>query len=85
MIRRQVVKAAYEDAIGVIGNRLDYRNQESSMKVVETERPWSFDDDGALQSAGVYGCSRIFTLLHWVFQIRGAVVINPCGALVLSV
>ena len=44
----QAVKVTYEDATGSVGNRLVYRNEENSLEVVETGRPWSFDGDGAL-------------------------------------
>lgn len=44
----QAVKVTFEDASGAAGNRLVYRNEESSFSVVEEGRPWSFDGDGEL-------------------------------------
>ena len=44
----QAVKVIYEDATGVVRNRLVYRNEELSLEVSDAGRPWSFDGDGAL-------------------------------------
>ena len=44
----QAAKVIYEDSAGAVANRLVYRNEESSLELVEPGRPWSFDGDGAL-------------------------------------
>ena len=44
----QAAKVTYEDSAGAVANRLVYRNEEPSLELVETGRPWSFDGDGAL-------------------------------------
>ena len=43
----QAVKVTFEDATGAARNRLVYRNEEPTLKIVEVGRPWSIDGDGA--------------------------------------
>ncbi|MBX6763662.1 MAG: DUF3883 domain-containing protein [Rubrobacteraceae bacterium] len=38
----------YQDGDGGTGSRLLYRSEETSLEVVDSESPWSFDGDGAL-------------------------------------
>ena len=44
----QAVKVTFEDSKGTVQNRLVYRNEEDTLEVVATGRPWSFDGDGSL-------------------------------------
>ena len=44
----RAVTVIYEDHQGVVGNRIIFRNEEPSLEVVESGRPWSFDGDGHL-------------------------------------
>ena len=44
----QAAKLTFEVAAGTARNRLVYRNEEPSLKLVQAGRPWSFDGDGAL-------------------------------------
>ena len=44
----QAAKLTFEDAAGAVRNRLVYRNEEPSLKLVKSGRPWSFEGDGAL-------------------------------------
>ena len=42
------IEVTYQDSMGRLGNELLYRDRESTLEMVETGRPWSFDGDGAL-------------------------------------
>ncbi|MEA2078400.1 MAG: helicase-related protein, partial [Pseudomonadota bacterium] len=44
----QAVKVIYEDNQGNVGSRIVFRNEEPTLDVVESGRPWSFDGDGHL-------------------------------------
>src|SRR5262245_53941272 len=44
----EVLNLTYRDPQGRLGSDLVYRDQEPSLEVVVTGRPWSFDGDGAL-------------------------------------
>ena len=44
----QAVKVTFEDASGAVKNRLVYRNEEPTLEIVASGRPWSFDGDGNL-------------------------------------
>lgn len=47
-IGHQALKVIFRDTSGHLGERLIYRDDEPSLNLVETGRPWSFDGDGAL-------------------------------------
>ena len=40
------IELTYKDARGHPGNRLLYRDDESSLELITTGRPWSFDGAG---------------------------------------
>ncbi|MPY75151.1 MAG: hypothetical protein GEU87_12905 [Alphaproteobacteria bacterium] len=44
----QAVKATYEESSGAVRNRLVFRNEEPTLELVSSGRPWSFNGDGAL-------------------------------------
>ena len=44
----QAIKVTFEDASGAVKNRLVYRNEEPTLEIVASGRPWSFDGDGNL-------------------------------------
>ena len=41
-------RSSFRDGDGRLGERLLYRDDESSLELVEMGRPWSFDGDGDL-------------------------------------
>ena len=47
-IGQQALKVIFRDGGGQLGERLLYRDDESSLELVEMGRPWSFDGDGEL-------------------------------------
>lgn len=44
----RAIKVVYEDGEGTPSSRLVYRDEESSLELVSSEAPWSFDGDGAI-------------------------------------
>src|SRR5438094_7345347 len=42
------IRLTYTDAVGRPGQQLLYRDNEPTIEIAETGRPWSFDGDGAL-------------------------------------
>src|SRR6202008_1217735 len=41
------VELTYKDPSGNLGNQLLFRDNEPTLEIVESGRPWSFDGDGA--------------------------------------
>jgi len=44
----QAVKVIFEDANGVVQDRLVYRDEEHTLKISSAGQLWSFDADGAM-------------------------------------
>ena len=44
----EAVQVTYRNGAGAVDQRLVYRNEAPSLRVVTAKRPWSFDGDGAL-------------------------------------
>jgi hypothetical protein len=61
-----VVELTYKDLVGRIGQELLYRSDEARLEVLEMDRPWSFDSDGAL-----------FRLVSEAYRIRLAHLFDP--------
>jgi len=61
-----VVELTYKDPVGRIGQELLYRSDEARLEVLEMDRPWSFDSDGAL-----------FRLVSEAYRIRLAHLFDP--------
>ncbi|MEJ5189575.1 MAG: helicase-related protein, partial [Breznakiellaceae bacterium] len=61
-----VIELTYKDEEGKVANRLLYRSDEDHLFLVEKERPWSFDGDGAL-----------FRLVSEAQRIRLAYLFDP--------
>ncbi|MFO0906455.1 MAG: helicase-related protein [Pirellulales bacterium] len=60
------IEATYKDTSGRLGQVLLYRDQEASLEIVESGRPWSFDGDSAL-----------FRLVSEANRIRLAYLFDP--------
>ena len=43
-----VVELTYKDEAGRLGNNLIYRDQESTLEIIEAGKTWGFDTDGSL-------------------------------------
>ena len=69
----QAAKLTFEDAAGAVRNRLVYRNEEPSLKLVKSGRPWSFEGDGAL-----------LRLVSEAYRIRLAHLFDPYVAIYTS-
>ena len=67
------LEITYKDPSGRVGNELLYRRDELRLSVVEEDRPWSFDGDGAL-----------FRLVSEANRIRLAYLFDPVLAVHIS-
>ena len=70
----EALELTYKDPSGQLGNQLLYRDNEASIEVVETGRPWSFDGDG-----------HLFRLVAEAHRIRLAYLFDPVLAVHTSI
>jgi superfamily II DNA or RNA helicase len=70
----EALELTYKDPAGKLGNQLLYRDNESSIDVVEVGRPWSFDGDG-----------HLFRLVAEAQRIRLAYLFDPVLAVHTSI
>lgn len=69
-VGEQAIKASYRTPVGVLGERLLYRDDEPSLAAASSARRWSLDGDGDLLCL-VSEVNRIH--LAWLFDPYGAV------------
>jgi hypothetical protein len=67
------VELTYKDPSGNLGNQLLFRDNESTLEIVEAGRPWSFDGDGST-----------FRLVSEAHRIRLAHLFDPVLAVYTS-
>ena len=73
-IGQQALKVIFRDASSHLGERLVYRDDETTLNLVETGRPWSFDGDG-----------HLLRLVSEAYRINLAWLFDPYVAITTSI